>query len=115
MMLAPAMTGSGVSVLVRERSACVVTVVVAVAELLPGTGSGSVVLAVAVFVIMLPFGVDALTLTTIVKTAVAPLAILGFENVTVPVPPTGGVRELNPAGGVAETKVVPAGTASDNT
>ena len=55
---APAATGSGLSVLVTERFADVVTVFVSLAVLLPGVGSGTGLDTTAVFV-WLPAGVEA--------------------------------------------------------
>src|ERR1044071_8292238 len=113
-MLLPAKAGSGVSVLVTARSACVCTVVVAVPVLLPGVGSVVTVAAVAEFVMVAPLAVLALTLTTIVKTAVSPATTVAFEKTTLPVPPTAGaeVDQPLPVVTVADTNVVFAGTAS---
>src|SRR5690242_12055384 len=113
-MLLPAKLGSGVSVLVTARSACVCTVVVAVLLLLPADGSVVVVAAVAVLLMTVPLAVLALTLTTIVKTAVSPAVDVAFEKTTLPVPPTAGADVLQPLPvvTVALTKVVPDGTAS---
>src|SRR5262245_59680563 len=108
------MTGSGESVLVTERSACVSTVVVAVAESFPGVGSVVVVVADAVFVIVDPSSTLALTLTTSVNVAVAPAASVAMLPLNVPVPPTGGLVRVNagPLVCVADTNVVLAGIAS---
>src|SRR6266498_1086249 len=115
-MLAPAVTGSGVSSLVTPRSADVFTVVVATAVLLPGTTSGVVLLRkVAVLVIVVPLGVLELTWTTMVKTA----AWLGSRVASVammkPVPPGAGCWVMVNAGPefcVTDTNVVLAGVAS---
>src|SRR5581483_147916 len=113
-MLLPANTGSGESVMVAVRSACVCTVVVAVAELLPEDGSVVVEAAVAVLLIVAPLAVLALTLTTMVKTAVSEAATVAFEKTMLPVPPTAGlvVDQPVPVVTTADTKVVFVGTAS---
>src|SRR6266850_3909815 len=114
-MLLPAMTGSGASVLEMIcRSAFVWTVVVALAELFALLVSIDAVAAVAVFVMVEPEATLALTLTTIVNTAVSAGGESALENTMLPVPPTGttSVRAQPGAAVVAETRVVPAGTAS---
>ena len=89
-------------------------VVVAVAELLPGVGSGVVLAAVTVLVMVVPFGVEVLICTTMVKVAVSALATEALEKTTLPVPPTAGaaVDQPVPVVTVADTNVVFAGTAS---
>src|SRR6185503_4566494 len=111
-MLDPAFTGSGVSVLVTARSADVLTVVIAVAVSL-AVGSGDVVAIVDVLLMTVAAAVLELTFTTIVNTADSAFAIVGFENMSVPVPPT-AVESLRvqPAGVVVDTKVVFAGIGS---
>src|ERR1041384_4034492 len=113
-MLAPATTGSGESVLVTDRSALTLTVVVAVPVLLPGVGSAVVLAAVAEFEIVAPLATFEFTFTTIVKTAVSPLATVALEKTTFPVPPTAGDEVLHPVPvvTVADTNVAFAGTAS---
>src|SRR5882762_4586396 len=114
-MLLPAMTGSGASVLETIcRSAFVWTVVVALAELFALILSIDVVAAVAVFVMIEPEATLALTLTTIVNTAVSEAATSALENTMLPVPPTGttSVRAQPGDAVVAETNVVPTGLAS---
>src|SRR6266850_3543167 len=114
-MLLPAVTGSGVSVLeVICRSALAWVVVVALAELFALLVSIDVVAAVAVFVMIEPEGTLALTLTTIVNTAVSETATVPFEKTMLPVPPakTPSVRAHPGDTVVAETRVVPVGTAS---
>src|SRR3954471_2637739 len=114
-MLLPAKLGSGASDLVMARSALVCTVVVAVPVLLPGVGSVVVLAAVAELLIVAPFAVFELTLTTIVKTAVSPAATVDFEKTTLPVPPTAGglgIVQPEPVVTTADTNVVLAGTAS---
>src|SRR6185436_15893387 len=114
-MLLLAVTGSGVSVLlVICRSAFTCTVVVALAELFALTVSGEVVAVVAVFVMIVPLVTLVSTLTTIVNTAVSEPATSAFANTMLPVPPAGtrSVRAQPGDAVVAETKVVPTGTAS---
>src|SRR3989442_571117 len=113
-MLLPAITGSGESDLVTDRSAWAWTVVVAVAELLPEFGSVVVLAATALLVIVVPTEVFELTLTTTVNTALSPAATVALENTTLPVPPTAGalVDQPLPVVTVADTKVVLVGVAS---
>src|SRR5215813_878610 len=112
-MLLPAITSmSGESVLITARSAWVITLVIATPVLLARFDSTDVVAPVALFVIVVPEGALALTLTTIVNMADSATATLAFEKRTLPVPPTAGVVDAQPAGAVAETKVVLAGVAS---
>src|SRR4051812_33153379 len=108
------MTGSGLSVLVTERSADALTVVVSTAVLLAASASVVVLATMAVLESVEPWRLLALTLTTMVKVAVAPAAKVGTVALTVPVPPTGGVArvKVGPLVWVAETKVVPTGTTS---
>src|SRR5438093_1290833 len=107
-MLLPAITGSGVSVFVIARSACVLTVVVAVA-VLGSVGSGVTLVTLAVFVMMVPAAVAGFTRTTSWKLAVlfgAAAGRLAMLLVTLPVPPTAGVAFVQPGGPVNETNVV---------
>src|SRR5256885_13673606 len=90
-MLLPAVTGSGESVLVTERSAeGALTWVVSVSLLLAGLGSIVVVVTAAVLVIAVPGGTDALTSTTSVNLASGQTAKLALVHLTMPVPPTAG-------------------------
>ena len=110
-----ARTGSGASVLdVIAKSARVWVVVVALAELFALTVSSDVVAAVAVFVIVEPEARLALTFTTMVNTAVSEAATSAFENTMLPVSPalSVSVRAQPELAVVAETNVVPVGTAS---
>src|SRR5207253_7462935 len=106
--------GSGASDFVTARSARVCTVVEAVPVLFPGVGSVVALAAVAELLMVAPLAVLALTLTTMVKTAVSPAATVAFEKTTLPVPPTAGADVLQPLPVVtlADTNVVLAGTAS---
>src|SRR5438309_6757034 len=90
------------------------TLVVVDNELLPGVGSDVAAAAVAVLVMVVPWIVPAVTLTTTVKVAVPPAGALGLENTMLPVPPNGTTSvRVQPAEEVeAETSVVFAGTAS---
>ena len=110
-MLLPAVTGSGVSTLVIDNSAIVPTVVVAVALLLPGLPSADAEVIAAVFDSTLPPATAASTATTRVN-AELPTAKLACVQSTVPLAPTAGVVQLQPAGDVKDTKLVPTGRAS---
>src|SRR5437764_792008 len=108
-MLLPALTGSGESDLVTARSACVCTVVIAVPVLLPGVESVVALEAVAELLIVVPFAVDAGTLTTIVKTALSPATTAAFEKT---IGPEVFTAQPVPVVTTADTKLVPEGTAS---
>src|SRR6266540_2381604 len=60
----------------------------------------------------LPSLAPAFTRTTSVKVATEAAVKVGLVLVTGPVPPTTGVVDVQPAGAVKETKVVPGGTLS---
>src|SRR5439155_1593390 len=136
-MFPPALTGSGASLLVTDRCARVMTPVVAVAELFPGHGSEVSLVAVAVWLSVVPFGglaftlprrldvadpavsvllIDApspaVTLTTSVKLAVAPLPNVVTVQLIAPLPPTIGFRHVQSAGQANETNVVSVGIMS---
>lgn len=101
--------------LLIAKSALLWTSVVAVAELLPGVGSVVALDTLAVLVMVVPLAVPAVTCTTTVKTLDAPEASDALVYVSVPVPPAGTASvRVQPAGVLAETSVVFAGTASDN-
>src|SRR5438034_867290 len=108
----PGRTGSGESVLVMARSASARTVVVAIALLLPVLESAVVELTVAVLAIVLPSGAAGLTWTMRVKVAVAPLANEAVVQFTVPVEPTAGVVQVQPAGVGIDWNVVCDGNGS---
>src|SRR5437764_251247 len=113
-MLLPAITsGVGEAVLVTDRSMRRMTLVIATSMLLPGVGSPVPLVTVAVLGIVVPVGVAASTLTTIVKVAVSLAATVAFVKVMVPVPPatTESVRD-QPAGVVTDTSVVLVGVGS---
>src|SRR6266446_4753364 len=113
-MLLPGITVAGVPTVVRARSAWmpVATTSVAVAEL--GPKAWFVELTVAVSVITVPFAVPTFTFTTIEKLAAVLPSMFNVVQTTLPVPPTAGVRQVQPAGADIETKVAFAGTASIN-
>src|SRR5690349_23258677 len=112
-MVLPALTGSGVSTFVIDRSAEPATVVVAVELSLPGFGSVVAEVSVAVLESTVPGAVDGLTATTSVKkSTVAPK--LAFVQVTVPFAPTAGVVQDHGPVVESETNVVPAGSVSEN-
>src|SRR5438477_254535 len=94
------------------RSASARTVVVVAAELLARFGSTVAELTVAVLEMIVPSGVVGLTWTASVKVAVAPLASDGLVHVTVPVDPTAGVVQVQPAGLDIDWNVVCAGSGS---
>lgn len=111
----PGLTGSGESVLLTARSACLLTVVMAVPVLLLLFGSAVVALATALLVITEAAAALELTLTTNVKVAVSPAATVALEKTTLPVPPTDGglgIDHPEPVAIAAEKNVVPVGTAS---
>jgi hypothetical protein len=112
-MFPPIETGSGESDFVIRRSAPTpATVVVSVSELLPALGSSGE-LAVAVLEMLVPPGVPTLTFTTRVIVMLEPLARVGPEQVTAPVPPTRGVvGHVQPPVALTETNVVLAGVES---
>src|SRR5262245_47883076 len=99
-MLFPAVTGSGVPVLVTCRSACpaVPTAIFTVAELFPGTVSLLAVVTVAVSEMIVPAAVPAFTLIVSVKFAIAFGASVAIVQVIAPVPPTTGFVQAHPAG-----------------
>src|SRR5689334_15132693 len=113
-MLLPENTGSGESLFVTAMSATATTAVVAVPVLFPGVGSVVAVAAVALLVIVAPFAVFGLILTTIVNVAASPAKEVALEKTMLPVPPTAGALVDQPAPTVtlAETNVAFAGTAS---
>ena len=84
------------------------------AVLLLEFGSLTDELTVAVSVITVPLAVPAFTFTTIEKVAAVLPTMLRLVHTTLPVPPTPGVVQVQPAGADIERKVVFAGTASTN-
>jgi hypothetical protein len=67
---------------------------------------------VVVFEIVVPDPTAGLTVTTIVIEPLAPEASDGFVQVTVPLAPTAGVVQLQPAGAKIDVNAVPAGRRS---
>src|SRR6266853_1829647 len=78
------------------------TEVVTVAALFPLFGSVVWLVEVAVLLIVYPAGVVPSTCTTNGKFTLVPLAIAGLVQMMLPVPPTAGVRQVHPAGGVID-------------
>jgi len=108
-----ATAGSGESAFRIRRLAPVdVVVVVAVIMLFADTGSSAEV-TVAVFEMTVPFAVAAFTFTVSVKVALPLAGRVAIEQFTVPVPPTAGVVQLQPAGEDRDTNVVLDGNVSD--
>src|SRR5438309_1299098 len=109
-MSVPDVASAGARLLIARSAAR--TVVVAVAALLTRLGSKVAELTVAVLEMTVPSRVLALTWTTMVKLAVAPLARDVVVQLTVPVMPTIGVVQVQPAGDVTDRKVVCDGSKS---
>lgn len=111
----PAITLTGAE-FVMTRSACRLTVELALAEATTGGRPGAVPVTFRLVVITVPLGVAGLTKKTILKTAVS----LGADGrgakllllqMIVPVPPTDGVVQAQPAGMLMDWNVVLAGVA----
>ena len=112
-MLLPACTGFGEAVLVTDRfGPDPPTIVVTVAVLFAGTVSWTDELTVAVPVITVPFVVPVATFTTKVNADGVFAAKFAFVQTIFPVPPTLGVRQLQPTGAAIDVKVVLLGTGS---
>jgi hypothetical protein len=111
--LLPGATELADGVFVVTKSACVAvaTTSAAVALLFAELGSPTVELTLTVLLIAVPEAVPALTFSTTEKLP-EPGATLGLVQVIVPVPPTTGVTQDHPAGGVTDWKVVLAGVVS---
>jgi hypothetical protein len=109
--LLPAVTGSGVSVLLIRRSADAATVVVDVELLFAPFGSDVAAVTVAVFERTFPAARVGSTLTTSVKIALVTPSDPS-EQLIAPVAPTAGVVHDHPPGVESETNVVPAGSVS---
>lgn len=107
----PAVTGSGLSLLVTERSGPA-TVVEAEELLFAGFASAEVELPDAVFVIVVP--TPAVAASTMENVALAPAPSVEIVHEMVPVPPTAGLLQANagPLVCVSETNVVPGGSVS---
>ena|SRR5436190_3837739 len=87
------------------RSDCVWASSVAVAELLLELGSADVVVTVAVLAMDVLHGTLALSLTVILNTPGSSVASAGFVQVMVPVVPTPGVVQVQPAACTKDWKV----------
>jgi hypothetical protein len=110
-MSKPTAVGVGGPLFVTARSALELTIVFAVELLFAGLLSAVVLVTFAVLLSVVPFGVAALTFTTIVKVAEAPLTSDAIEHVVVaPVVQ----RNAGPVVWFSETNVVPAGSVSLN-
>jgi len=115
-MSLPAITGFGDAELVTTISACAVvpTMVAALAMLLTEFGSLTEELTAAVSVITVPLATPEFTFTNIVNVDVVLPGMAGLVHTTLPVAPTAGVAQVQPAGAAIERNVVFAGTASTN-
>ena len=96
----------------RVTTLAATTAVVVEALLFAGFASAVVLAMLAVAVMIVPAAVAAFTWTTMPKSATAPFGTDGLVQVMVPVPPTGGVAHVQPAGGVIARKFVFAGMAN---
>jgi hypothetical protein len=105
-MIAPAVAGLGVPLLVTAKSQTGITGVLSVVELLAAVGSVVVAETVEVAVIV-PAGTEGATLTTITMAASAPAARLGLVHVTEVV-----TVHVHPTGADTEEKVVFVGIGS---
>src|SRR5438105_2733584 len=95
-MLLPAITGSGASDLVTDRSTRRMRLVIATSMLLLLLGSAVVLETVAVLVIVAPWAVLEFTLTTIMKSSVSAPATVALKKSTLRLPPTAGALVLQP-------------------
>ena len=95
----------------RVTTLAATTAVVVEALLFAGFASAVMLFTLAVAVMIVPAAVAAFTWTTMSKSATAPLGTERLVQVMVPVPPTGGVEHVQPAGGVMARKFVFAGMA----
>src|SRR5213083_3765563 len=109
-MSVPDVASAGALLLIARSAAR--TLVVAMAVLFMRFGSKVAELTVAVLAIVLPSSAAALTWTTRVKVAVAPLASVAVVQFTVPGEPTAGVVQLQPAGVGIDWNVVCGGNGS---
>lgn len=114
MIFAPASTGFGFSEMLTAMSAWLAcaTVTFAVALLFAGLGSVMEEEPMSVSVMTVPVAVPAFTLVTRVNEPLEPTARVAMLHVMVPVPPTGGVVQLQEPGLARDTNVVLVGTAS---
>src|SRR5438132_4191189 len=113
-MLFPAITGSGLSALVIDRSALVPTAMLDVALLFPGLGSAVAEPTVAVSVIRVPIGVFAFTFSVTTKVPLTPLLSVAILQLMFPAAPTAGFTHTHPGGVGSDTNVVFGGVASEN-
>src|SRR6266436_1959637 len=99
-MLLPAATGEGAPELVTSKSTAALTSVLTVVELLAALGSLVAEDADEFAVMVVPSAVAAFTFTVTLMFAAEPAVRLGFVHVTVPVAPTAGVMQVQPAGAI---------------
>src|SRR6267142_593467 len=97
-MLFPATTGDGAPELATVRLTAASTCVFTVVELLAALGSLIAEDTDEFAVMVVPSAVAAFTFTVTLMFAAEPAARLGFVHVTVPVAPTAGVTQVQPAG-----------------
>jgi hypothetical protein len=110
-MFAPAATGLGVPTLVTAKSQFAVTGVVMDVLLLAEVGS-LVVEETEEAAVMEATATEGARFTITIMSAELPDGRLAAEQVTLPVPPTAGVVQVQPAGAETDAKVVFAGVAS---
>ncbi len=113
-MFCPAAITAG-PVLVTATSADGAPLTSVVAELVLFSSFGSKVWldTVAVLVRKVPGAVPLAMCRVSVKFTLSPAVKFGLVQVTVPVPPTAGVVQVQPAGESSETNVIPAGIGSE--
>src|SRR6266850_533093 len=97
-MLLPATTGEGAPELVISKSTAALTRVLTVVALLAALGSLMADDTDELAVMVVPSAVAAFTFTVTLMFASEPAVRLGFVHVTVPVAPTAGVTQVQPAG-----------------
>ena len=98
----PAVTGDGAPELVTTKSTARLTIVLTVVELLGALGSLTAEVTDELAVMVVPSAVAAFTFTLTLTFATVPAAKLGFVHVMVPVAPTAGVTQVQPAGALTD-------------
>jgi hypothetical protein len=101
-MLLPAVTGDGAPELATTKSTALLTIVLSVVELLGTFGSLTVEVIDELAVMVVPSAVAAFTFTLTLMFATVPAVTLGFMHVVVPVAPTAGVTQVQPAGALTD-------------
>jgi len=99
-MLLPAATGEGAPALATTKSTAALTSVLTVVELLAALGSLIAEDTDEFAVMVVPSAVAVFTFTVTLMFAAEPAVRLGFVHVTVPVAPTAGVTQVQPAGAI---------------